>query len=435
MNNNGGIIVKTVDNKIRYVSPRLLDFLSRSMGDTTRQTIEEFIYDSGLQRVLETGLSQPVKSWSVGSRNLVSFVLPVFQDDRLVAALLFVLFSRAELVPFSVPEPKSQDDEKMVGVRYSFDSIIGNSLAIVKAKRLAWDIAATNAPAFINGETGTGKELFAHAIHRDSPRKDGPFIVINCAGIPDSLVESELFGYEDGAFTGARKNGKPGKFELADGGTLFLDEISEMPLNVQAKLLRVLEDQEIERIGGTTAKKINVRIISACNADLETLVKQDRFREDLYYRLNVFSVRIPPLRERLEDIQPLCFSFITEFNRETGTKVTGLSAASLTKLMGYSWPGNVRELKNTIQRACLQVKIGLIEPEDIHFTNFELPPKDIYTNPVREVSSLKEARLEAERVAVLQALEETGGNKTKASQLLNLSRTSFYKKLKKLGIS
>jgi transcriptional regulator with PAS, ATPase and Fis domain len=436
LNDYGGIIVVTVDNRIRYVSPRLLKSLSRSAGvEAVQKSLEEYIFEYDVRQVLETGMPQKGKPRKVGGREIISFILPVFQNERLVGAILFVLLSLSETIPFSAQETKFQDIKKQLGAKYSFDSIIGNSLAIVKAKRMAWDIAATNSAAFISGETGTGKELFAHAIHQDSPRRDNPFVVINCAGIPYSLVESELFGYEAGAFTGANTNGKSGKFELADGGTIFLDEVSELPFNVQAKLLRVLEDHEIERVGGTTTKKINVRIISACNVDIETHVKQDKFREDLYYRLNVFSIRVPPLRERLEDITSLSFSFITQFNQESGTNVTGLSAASLSKLMGYKWPGNVRELKNTIQRACLHAKVGMIEPEDLHFTNNEHLPKNLEVKAVKKQPSLREARSEAEREIIIQALEDAGGNKTKASQLLGLSRTSFYKKLKELGLS
>ena len=437
LNDYGGVIVINTKNQILFVSPHLQTYLTKTWGNNLpHSTLEEFVLSSGIRQVLETGMPQMGTPWNRGGHELVTFQLPVFRDKLLAGALILVAFKQFEALlhhkrELSLPQEAGNNSSH----KYSFDSIIGNSLAIVKAKRVAWDIATTNSPAFIFGETGTGKELFAHAIHHDSFRNNGPFVTINCAGIPDTLIESELFGYEAGAFTGARANGKPGKFEVADGGTLFLDEVSELTSNSQAKLLRFLEDREIERVGGTTVKTINVRIISACNIDLRTSIKQGSFREDLYYRLNVFSVRVPPLRERLEDIPSLSFHFMTQFNQESDTNVTALSKEALAKLMKYDWPGNVRELKNTVQRACLHAKVGLIRPEDIHFINSELPPYNVDINDFKEHPSIKEARLEAERIVILEALEKTGGNKTKACQMLNISRTTFYKKLKELGLS
>jgi transcriptional regulator with PAS, ATPase and Fis domain len=433
LDNYGGLIVTTAENRIRYVSPCLMAYLSRALDNEKPQnTIEDYILENGLKQVFETGMPLMGKTWPLGEQDLVTFMLPFFNNDRLEGAILIILFYRLGIVPYLTQDTSYGKNQ---GTKYSFDSIIGNSLAIIKAKRLAWDIAATNSPVFIFGETGTGKELFAHAIHRDSPRKDGPFVAINCAGIPESLVESELFGYEAGAFTGAKTGGKPGKFELADNGTLFLDEVSELPLNVQPKLLRFLQEREIERIGGTNPKPVNVRIISASNVDLENLVIQGKFREDLFFRMNVFSVRIPPLRQRLEDITSLSFHFITQFNRESGTSITGLSNEALAVMTKYNWPGNVRELKNVIERACLQAKIGLIGPDDLEFIGGDLASRNLANKTNKPQPNLKRARLEVERRVVQEALELSGGNKTKACQMLNLSRTSLYKKLKELGLS
>jgi transcriptional regulator with PAS, ATPase and Fis domain len=273
--------------------------------------------------------------------------------------------------------------------------------------------------------------MFAHAIHRDSSRKDGPFVIINCAAIPESLIESELFGYQSGAFTGAEKGGKPGKFELANRGTVFLDEIGELPMNVQAKFLRVLETQEIDRVGGISTKRINIRVISATNANLEELVKNGKFRMDLYYRLNTFTVKIPPLRERTEDINPLSHHFITKFNQETGLSIKGLSNDALAILMSYHWPGNVRELKSVIEKACLGAKSGLILPEHLTHTD----PKPMYDcGNLAELQTVKNAKCNAERDAIIQALESTGGNKKKACMLLDMNRTTFYKRLKEYGL-
>ena len=432
----GGLIVTTAENRIRYVSPCLMAYLSQALDNGRNQnTIENYILENGLKQVLDTGMPLMGKTWQLGGQDLITFILPFVHNDRLEGAILIILFYRLGALPYHTKDTNYQMDGKNQGAKYSFDSIIGNSLSIIKAKRLAWDIAATNSPVSIIGETGTGKELFAHAIHRDSPRKNGPFVAINCAGIPESLVESELFGYETGAFTGAKAGGKPGRFELADNGTLFLDEISELPLNVQPKLLRVLQEREIERIGGTSTKPVNVRIISASNVDLEKLVIQGKFREDLFFRMNVFLVKIPPLRQRPEDITSLSFHFITQFNRESGTNVMGLSQEALSVMTTYKWPGNIRELKNVIERACLQTKIGLIGPDCLELIQGELASGDLVNNAIKPQPNLKRARLDVERRVVLEALELSGGNKTKACQMLNLSRTSLYKKLKELGLS
>ncbi len=233
----------------------------------------------------------------------------------------------------------------------TFDDIKGNSLALRSLIEKAMKVAAGNSTVFLSGESGTGKELFAQAIHCASPFSSGPFQAINCSAIPDSLLESELFGYDEGAFTGAKKGGKPGKFELADGGTLFLDEIGDMPISLQSKLLRVLETGKLERIGGTREIAFNVRIITATNRNLENMIEQKQFREDLFYRLNVIPLRVPSLRERQEDILHLAEHFLEKYNILLGKQVAGLEKGIQEKLMSYSWPGNVRELENVIEYA------------------------------------------------------------------------------------
>lgn len=291
--------------------------------------------------------------------------------------------------------------------------------------------AANTSPVLITGESGTGKELFAQAIHHASPRKLQPFIHLNCAAIPKDLLESELFGYERGAFTGALTGGKPGKFELADQGTIFLDEIGDLPFEMQPKLLRVLEEKSFERVGGNSLIRSDFRLIAATNADLENLIKEGRFRKDLYYRLNVMSLHIPPLRERPEDIAPLAGHLLTCIARKNGFDAIRVNAAALTALGGHSWQGNVRELANVLERAMLTMHDDEIQPADLPFLarKSATPGAETAIQPIRHIQA------DAEKEAILAALRKTGNNKAEAASLLGIHRTQLYKKLKKYGLS
>ena len=252
--------------------------------------------------------------------------------------------------------------------KYSFDEIMGNSEAMNNAKELATRIATSNSTVLLTGASGTGKELFAQAIHGMSPRKNNPFIAVNCAAIPGELFESELFGYEPGAFSGAKKEGKPGKIELAMNGTLFLDEISELPYEAQGKLLRVLQEKEVERVGGTASKHIDVRIIAATNRDLGQLVSEGKFRQDLFYRLFVFDLTIPSLRDRIDDILPLAFYFIDYFNVKFDLEVKHIDAKLQDWMLNYDWPGNVRELKAMIERGMNIVDGDTLSMNNLYFS-------------------------------------------------------------------
>lgn len=280
---------------------------------------------------------------------------------------------------------------------------------------LAGNIAGSEITVLITGESGTGKELLARYIHRVSRRREGPFVAVNCAAIPDNLLESELFGYEKGAFTGAVDK-KAGKFELANGGTILLDEIGEMPLTLQAKLLRVLQEREVDRIGGKKPIPIDVRIIATTNRDLKRECCEGRFREDLYYRLNVFPIRIPPLRERKKDISALAWYFIKKCSTLSGKNITGLSEEALEALMNRPWRGNVRELENVIQRATLISSGNLIKPEDLMFDDIITPQN---TGRIKEM----------EKDLILRTLEEVEGNKTRAAKILGVSVRTIRNKL------
>jgi two-component system response regulator AtoC len=315
--------------------------------------------------------------------------------------------------------------------------IVGSSEAMQRIYDAIKKVAPAATTVLITGETGTGKELIANAIHRNSPRKNNPFIKINCAAIAENLMESELFGYEKGAFTGAVST-KPGRFELADKGTLFLDEVGELPREMQVKLLRVIQDQEFERVGGLRTIKVDVRLIAATNRNLLQDVKDGIFREDLYYRLNVFHTQVPPLRERKEDILPLAVYFIEKFNKKLDRTVMHVDSRVKEIFVRYGWPGNIRELENLIERLVLmaggdtivleeipaELKLAASAPQVSRPDGLEKPFKDVMKSHMEEV----------EKQAIVQCLEECGGNVTKAAQRLGLSRKGLQLKMIKYNL-
>lgn len=318
--------------------------------------------------------------------------------------------------------------------RYSFADIIGESPVILQIKELAARIAASNSTVLITGESGTGKELFAQAIHGLSSRKNHPFVAVNCAAIPDELFESEVFGYEPGAFSGARKEGKPGKIELAQNGTLFLDEISELPFQAQSKLLRVLQEREVERLGGTGTKVVDFRIVTATNQNLKKLVQEGKFRQDLFYRLYVFELNIPPLRKRKEDILTLTYYFINEFNGKLAKDVCDLAPELKDWLEQYEWPGNVRELKAFIER-----EMSIADGTTLAMDSYQLQPfveATEQTSAIREhpVLSLEEEVARAEISAIKRALMQSGGDRTEAARLLKIHLASLYRKMAKYNL-
>jgi transcriptional regulator with PAS, ATPase and Fis domain len=316
--------------------------------------------------------------------------------------------------------------------KYSFDEIIGNSNAVKNAKELATRIATSNSTVLLTGESGTGKELFAQAIHGISTRKNNPFVAVNCAAIPAELFESEIFGYEPGAFSGAKKEGKPGKIELAMNGTLFLDEISELPYEAQGKLLRVLQEKEVERVGGTGSKNVDIRIIAATNRDLGKLVEDGKFRQDLYYRLYVFDLTIPSLRERKEDILPLAYHFIDYFNVRFDLEVKYIDSRLQDWLLNYDWPGNVRELKAVMERGMNIVDGDTLSMKDIYFS------PQVSTNPTNRknisLQSLEEEVRAAEVNAIQRALQESNGDRSLAAQKLKIHIASLYRKIAKYNL-
>lgn len=314
--------------------------------------------------------------------------------------------------------------------RYAFKDILSQSQAMEEVKELAARVAKLNVTVLLLGETGTGKELFAHAIHELSTRREQPFVRVNCAAIPAELFESELFGYERGAFSGARNEGKPGKFELADGGTLLLDEISEMPLAMQGKLLRVLQEREVERIGGTRMNTVDVRIITSSNRPLKPLVEQRRFREDLYYRLKVFPIKIPPLRTRKEDILPLVDFFLEQCIRKYEKTSVAYDDQLKEWFLGYTWPGNVRELKNVVEAAVLRTDGNVLGLSSVQ----PLMEED-EDNAFSPHASLEEKLEQVEKRLIREALQVCDGDRMQAAKQLGIHYTSLYRKIAKYELT
>ncbi|HKE22659.1 MAG TPA: sigma 54-interacting transcriptional regulator [Bryobacteraceae bacterium] len=316
-----------------------------------------------------------------------------------------------------------------LGKRYQHPNVVAQSAKMQEVLATVERIAPTNSTVLLGGESGVGKDLIARAIHEKSRRASGPFIKINSTAIPENLLESELFGYEKGAFTGATAS-KPGKFELADKGTIFLDEIGDVPPATQVKLLRVLQEREFERLGGTRVIRVDVRLIAATNRDLRAALEEGTFREDLYYRLNVVPIDIAPLRERREDIPELTQLFIKRFAADSGREITGITPEAMRLLVDYYWPGNVRELQNVMERACALAKGPLLEAADIHLDSVRTKsaaPADNFLPPGMTMEQWEDEMIR-------EALRRANNNKSRAARLLGLSRNALRYRLSKIGI-
>jgi two-component system response regulator HydG len=312
--------------------------------------------------------------------------------------------------------------------------IIGPSRKMEEVLHACDKVSRTDSTVLLMGETGTGKELIARHLHERSLREEGPFVAVNCAAVPETLLESELFGHERGAFTGAHKR-KRGKFELADGGTVFLDEIGEVPLSLQSKLLRALEERRYERLGGTETVAVDVRIIAATNRNLPEMARTGAFREDLYYRLAVVPVTVPPLRDRPEDVEALALHFLEEFNRTLGKSVKSFDTEAMAALKAHSWPGNVRELKNLVERVVVLTESEVAGVESLPNQVLEGEVRVKVREHVDQDLTLPEVVREAERLCIEKALKQAGGKKIEAARLLGISRPTLDKKMKAFGLS
>lgn len=435
------MVVVDAGGIVTMISEEYALFNGTTVADAVGKHVTQVIENTRMHVVAKTGVAEIGERQTIRGRALIVNRVPLNDGDRVIGAYGRVVFKTVEQLrelasKMNLLESKVKYYEEELthlrGARYTFGSIVGDGVAISAAKEEAERASRTDSTVLLRGETGTGKELFAHAIHAAGPRRAGPFIKLNCAAVPAELLESELFGYEEGAFTGARRGGKPGKFELAAGGTLFLDEIGDMPLPMQAKLLRVLQEKEVDRLGGTGSLRVDLRLIAATGRNLEEMVGQGTFRADLYYRVNVIPIRIPPLREHPEDLGAIAEAFLARIEADTGEPKRRLSTKLVGILQSHAWPGNVRELQNVLERAVT------MSPGEI------LRPEHIPAHLLRSASgiprgaspgSLASVKAEAERSAILSALAAAGGNRTRAAELLRIHRVKLHEKIKRYGIA
>jgi PAS domain S-box-containing protein len=422
-----GVTVVDKSGKIIYFNKANEDMLGIKQKDAIGKDIFDVMPHSRLPIVLETGIPE-IGDTSIHSENRIVNRIPIKKNGDMVGAIGMVLFKEiADLKELyeklnileSKVEYYKRELENRWTSRYTIDDIIGKSETMRNLKRRIPMVANIDSSILIIGETGTGKELFAHAIH------------VNCASIPKELLEAELFGYEPGAFTGARKAGMPGKFELADSGTIFLDEISDMPLPMQAELLRVLQEKEIIRVGGTKPIKVDFRVIAATNQDPDKLIKENKFRADLFYRLDVIRIDLPPLREIKDDIPLLAEFYTKKFASRTGRAPMKLSPRVARMFKSYEWPGNIRELANVIEQSIISAKDGLIDLDNLPARLFSPPQTLLFPSK----TSLKDLKAKSEKKIILEALKMANGNKVKAAQLLRIHRSGLYQKLRKYDLA
>lgn len=436
-----GIVFVDPNGIIRFMNRQYEELIGVDRKETYGKHITEYFPDSRLPIVLRTREAE--LGWKYhykGRETLVVNRIPIMKGNQFIGAMTQCIFkdiselremaSKLDLLETKVQKYKRASSD-LLTPKYNIDDIKGISESITRLKSMALVYAATENTILVTGETGTGKELFAHSIHHASTRSEGPFVCINCASIPDELLESELFGYAYGAFTGAQKKGKTGKIELADGGTLFLDEIGELPLRAQAKLLRVLDEKRLERIGEVLPVEVDFRLIASTNRDLHFLMDQRNFRQDLFHRVSTITMDIPPLRKRIEDLPVLVNHFLQDGSIR-GMKITD---NALRSLMTYSWPGNVRELKNALELSTCLVKKGDPIDTDQLASHIIAGESKIFHNIDRDDLKLKKKVKANEVQSIKSALSLCRGNKSRAAKLLGISRSSLYNKIKQYSIS
>lgn len=434
-----GVMITDPNGKIIFFSKTYGIFLGIDPKETIGKHCTEVIENTRMDIVAKTKIPEINFPHRIMGQDMVVQRIPIEMNGELVAVYGQVMFKDVRDVhalarKLNLLESKIEFYEKELeslrSSKYTINHIVGKSQKMVELKNLALKAAKTNAPVLLIGESGTGKELFAHAIHYASERRAHPFIRLNCAAIPKDLLEAELFGYEPGAFTGAGNKSKPGKFELAHRGSIFLDEISDLPLEMQPKLLRVLEEKEMERLGGTRLTKCDFRLITATNENLDKWVEAGKFRKDLYYRLNVIPIQIPPLRERKEDIPMISEHLIQIINKDLGTLVTKISPEVMNIFQHYDWPGNVRELGNILERI-----LYITDGDTIQFRHLPFFLQSMKGGSIKPPPTLlKNLKEDMEKEALLHAIRVSNDNKNKAAKLLGIHRTALYKKMKKLNI-
>ena len=429
------------DANIIYMNDAFLDFLKLKKEDVIGKLVTDVNPTSKFPETLKSKRASIAERHIFpGNKPAIVHRIPIFDEEGEVIGGFGMLLVETEEQARDIAEKYIEINKELVlyknelakinTTNYNLHHIYGTSNEINIAKSKVKKIAKVNSNVVILGESGTGKELFAHSIHNESQRADGPFVTLNCSAIPENLFEAELFGYEEGAFTGAKKGGNIGKFELAQGGTIFLDEIGDMSYSMQVKLLRVLQEKEVLRIGGDSPIKVDARVICATNKDLEKMVEDGTFREDLYYRLNVLTLEVPPLRERKEDIPILMDKFLGEFYKETGM-FRKTTKNVINRLCKYDWPGNVRELRNVTERMAVSAEGVNITIDDI--------PKYIFRDSIEKDYRKGQVGLRrivetVEKDLIIEILREAKGNKTKAAEKLNIQRATLYRKMEEYNI-
>ena len=436
-----GLVVTDGNGIIKYFSKSNEKVFNISKGKAIGKHVTEVIPNTRLHIVARTGKAEIGDTMIIGGEKKVVGRFPVKKDGQTIGAAGKVLFYHTtKFLEMAAKVSQLREEIEMyqrnmtsfLKAKYTFDDLKGKSKALEKIKQEARRCCNTSSTVLITGETGTGKELLAHAIHNASIRKSRPFVKLNCAAIPAELIESELFGYEEGAFTGAKRKGKLGKFELARNGTIFLDEIGEMPLRLQPKILRTLQEKEVDRVGSNHPIQLDFRLIVATNKNLASEVRNGNFREDLYYRLNVITLRMPSLREMKEDIPLFIEHFLTKMATKLGTNKKRFTEEAKKILLGYDWPGNVRELENVIERAANIAEEDIIAIENIPsklITPNLLPRAE---NPMPTI--FEQALQEAKREVIRRALNYTNNSRVKAAKLLGIQRSKLYYTMKNVGL-
>ncbi len=443
-----GIVVVDAKGMIIELNHAYAHFLGIEREDALNQHVTDVIQNTRLHKILDKGIEERGQIQIIHGHEMLVHRLPIFHGEYIVGAVGLVIFQgvneqyqmmdRIHQLTIGSRQKNHSSATQSILEENSFDAVIGHSTEMTELKKLAMRVARTGMTVLITGESGTGKELFACAIHKESPFSKGPFVDINCAAIPEHLLESELFGYEEGAFTGAKRGGKIGKFEAAHMGTLFLDELGDMPLAMQAKLLRVLEDRSVVRVGGIEKRPVNLRVIAATHRNIADMVAKGDFREDLYFRLSVMHVQIPPLRYRKTDIPTLVHYYMDQLSTRLRVKPKRLHDRTMQLFYDYSWPGNIRELVNVIEVLLEIVEGNLIELQDLPEFIRKRMLTTLHTSHSGTNDSiggpLKDRRLDSEREIILGALRQAEGNKVAAARLLGIHRSTLYLKLKRLGL-
>jgi transcriptional regulator with PAS, ATPase and Fis domain len=432
-----GTIIVDDNGRIQYISQNYCGFLQMERNKIIGEYVPNIIENTRMHLVVQTGKPEIADLQLLNGYYVIANRIPIFEDKKIIGAIGTIIFRdlndwkqmNAHIKEILSSHHFYKEEHHVNGTKYDLNDLIGVSNEIQKLRERIKRISTGSISVLIRGESGTGKELVAHSIHKYSERSHKPFVKVNCGAIPEQLLESELFGYEDGAFTGAKKGGKLGKFQLANGGTIFLDEIGDMPLHMQVKLLRVLQENEIEPVGSLYPQKIDVRLIAATNHSLEKLIEEKKFRKDLFYRINSVQLFIPPLRERRRDLHLLVDHFLKKISAKVGKRVVTVSPETISIIEQYDWPGNIRELENVIHASihlCDDDKIGQEDLPDYLLKS---------SLAIKEKKTLKDIVEEAERNTIKEALVQYHFDKNKAAKVLGIGHSTLYDKIKKYKLS